>query len=851
MKQISILVLFLILSFSGKAQFRDDFSDGNLSSDPVWTGDTASFKVSPAFQLRLDSEGADTGYLVTQSNLVANTKWEIWIKLSFNTSANNFARIYLVSNQENLHVPLNGYFLQIGGPDDSLVFYRQEGNTCTPLFTGKNTCTNHSGNTLRVMITHDKSGRWRLFIDPAGGNSMSEEGSCIDTVLNFTSWFGVYCRYTSSNATKFYFDDILCGEITGDTLAPAVSGVLIRDSTHLELTFSETIDTLAACSAANYETHHHGFPQSVAIESQSKVTLTFSDAFEADFMDTLIVKNISDTTGNLMAASEHLIFRHTPRTYEIIINEIMADPDPPAGLPDCEYVEIYNRGELPADLTGWRLEFGTSVKFFPMVIIPPEGYLTITKGSFLSYYGPSLDMFTSASSLSNEGTVIVLKNADGKIIHTIDYSKEWYHERIKEEGGWSLEMKDENNPCGCSGNWSASLDPSGGTPGRKNSVSSSNPDTIPPVIRGVRIRGDSLISVVFSETMDTLFQGVWTLSGQNLNSVSVAPGFAEIQLFPPEPMIHGIGYTLTWADSLSDCAGNILKEDEIRLAIPDSVNLNDVIFNEILSDPVTGGARFVEIYNRSSKIIDLKDLVFCSFDTTSRSFQDQKIISTESFLFFPGNYLILTNDVEDILSRYNCDPGVFINLSTLPAMSDDYGNLVLSRKHDGLIIDQVVYDETMHFPLLESSSGISLERISSELSTGDKTNWHSASSACGYATPGYPNSQTADTSRTEGGLAIEPPVFSPDNDGKDDLIRISVRKREGLLSLVIYNETGRMVRCLARNRLSGEDECFFWDGMSEEREKLSSGIYLIYLEHIDSDGRIYHEKKPLVLAAGI
>jgi hypothetical protein len=118
------------------SQVYDNFSDGNFTVNPVWTGDTSQFQITSSSAvppemkpaLQLNSEGSDTSFLVVANTMMNNTEWQFWIKLSFNTSANNFARVYLVSDQQNLEGNLNGYFVEIGGAEDSIAFCRQTGS---------------------------------------------------------------------------------------------------------------------------------------------------------------------------------------------------------------------------------------------------------------------------------------------------------------------------------------------------------------------------------------------------------------------------------------------------------------------------------------------------------------------------------------------------------------------------------------------------------------------------------------------------------------------------------------------------------------------------------------------------
>jgi hypothetical protein len=77
----------------------------------------------------------------------------------------------------------------------------------------------------------------------------------------------------------------------------------------------------------------------------------------------------------------------------------------------------------------------------------------------------------------------------------------------------------------------------------------------------------------------------------------------------------------------------------------------------------------------------------------------------------------------------------------------------------------------MHFQLLNSFEGVSLERLSEAMPTSQQSNWHSASEASGFATPGIANSQSISIENMGGVFELSTSIFSPDNDGMDDVIQ--------------------------------------------------------------------------------
>lgn len=858
MKTYVLLIALLFQAQNSFSQVADDFSDGDFTHNPKWEGDTGKFEINAAGQLHLLSSGADTSFLSTPNLRIDRTEWSFWVKLSFNTSSNNNARVYLVSDEKNLTDPLNGYFLQIGGSNDSVEFMKQTGTVVEKLFRGVFSCLNHSTNTFRFKMIHDSTGRWTLYTDTNGGLNYTEEGHCMDTGIQNPSWFGIYCRYTSSNASKFYFDDFYVGPIRVDTVPPVVDSILLINDTTMKIAFNENVLPASALDIHHYFSKTNGTPLLAVIDPPDgeKVVLTFKQPFPGELSDTLIIYGIQDMEGNTMTETAIPFSNYKVKLRDIIMDEIMADPDPDNGLPASEYVELYNRTRFPVNLEGWIFDYGSSSKTFPKVIIDPHGYLILTKGIVLNYFGRCVDLFTSGSTLSNEGSTLVLRDASGKIIHAVKYSMDWYHDPLKENGGWSLEMMDTENPCGCLNNWSASTDKKGGTPGRINSVSKPNPDLTLPYVKGTLVTSDTTLHIFFSESMDSLSlsnANLWNLddNGINLEISAIPPMFNSACIRLPEALERNHIYSLSCRNPPSDCAGNLLDTlHPVMAGRQDSIIPGDIIINEILANPSTDGVKFVELYNCSDKIINLKELALGSFDTTQNGAANLKPLSESGILSFPGNYSVLTTDPNDIQGRYYTpERAAFIQMSSFPSLDRENGTVVLARNNDGTLIDRVSYSSRMYSDLLTSTEGVSIERLNPLLASGDIANWHSASENCGFATPGYLNSEflRIDTCRDE--VRLVPQVFTPDDDGKEDVLLVSLNLNEpGLLAnITIFDASGNRIRSLARNRLLSTDDGIIWDGKDDKNQKSPMGIYIFYIELFKPDGKIRQVKKTCIL----
>jgi len=212
--------------------------------------------------------------------------------------------------------------------------------------------------------------------------------------------------------------------------------------------------------------------------------------------------------------------------------------------------------------------------------------------------------------------------------------------------------------------------------------------------------------------------------------------------------------------------------------------------------------------------------------------------------------VLLTKDEQAVENDYmNSVSDAFLQMEALPTYSNDEGEVYLLNNLN-MVTDSFHYTDDMHFALLNSEKGVSLERIDYDRPTNDESNWHSAAEDAGFATPGYENSQYMKTNTDGGEIVVDPLTFSPDNDGVDDVVNISYTfPAPGFVaSIIIYDAKGRLVRNLIQNELLGITGTFSWDGINENSEKARIGIYIIFVEAYSVDGTVKSFKKTVVLA---
>jgi hypothetical protein len=864
MKPIFLFLFYITtLIFS---QVFDDFSDGDFTQNPAWSGDDNQFIINGDFQLQLSSSGTSVSQLTTMYSPEPESEWRFWIKMAFSPSANNLARVYLIADEQDLNQPLNGYFLQFGetGSDDAIELYRQNGQEQTFICRGTDGLIANSF-AFWVRVRKDNAGVWTIEIDPTGNGGFLTEASGTDNAISGGSFLGVYCKYTSSNSSSFYFDDFYAGPVIIDTFPPELINIKVTGTNTLNLQFDEAIESISASTIQNYFVSNGiEYPRQAGLNAlnPSLVELLFDRSFPNSQPVTISIENLADLSGNVMipATVEFVFFE--PAVFDIQINEIMADPFPEVGLPGWEYIELFNTTNLPVDISGWSLVIGNTTKTIQDATIEAGEYLLLgdeaAAGDFMQFgrfYG------FSSFALTNAGQLVYLLNKSGEIISYVNYSEGWYGDANKKEGGWSLEQIDPDNPCGGEGNWTASVSFTGGTPGAENSVKAENPDNTAPFASRIEIVNDSALILHFSEPMSDalldlpLAYEVDQNVGNPLEVYPELPARQTVILIFARPFSASTFYSLKITEDFTDCVGNVIdKTIEVQFGLPEAADPQDIVINEALFNPKDDfikGVDFVEIYNRSAKIIDLQTLILANEDEDTGEPATIRNISDIGFLMFPQSYLVLTTRPDIVQLQYST-PGenIFVQMASLPAYNNSDGVVILATK-GFQIIDRMEYTEQMHFPLLTSVKGVSLERINYNRPADDITNWRSASEDAGFATPGFQNSQFSPLIQPGDPITLDPEIFSPDGDGRDDVLNIyyNFDDQEGNnCNITIYDSRGRQVRRLVENTFLGTSGVFSWDGRDDNNQKADIGIYVVFVEIFDTNGNNRNYRKSAVLA---
>lgn len=256
--------------------------------------------------------------------------------------------------------------------------------------------------------------------------------------------------------------------------------------------------------------------------------------------------------------------------------------------------------------------------------------------------------------------------------------------------------------------------------------------------------------------------------------------------------------------------------------MPDGV----IRINELSPRTLTGEPEWFELVNTSSMTVNLSGWKFGNSSDTA-------VLSATDRFLEPGGFLVVTKDAEALCARY---PGLK-NVLEPPVWHtlDNYRDTLFLTGRSGFFCDIACF-ESAWFTKWENQS---LERGRPDYDGLSSESWNLSV----RATPGFPNSSLFWRTTQDPSMEIGPIPFTPDGDGKDDLLAVTLKvSSSSTVSLSIYSFDGRKVRTFSGPAVRK----YLWDGKSDNGQKVAVGPFFV-IAQIQKSGKSVMIRKKGVL----
>jgi hypothetical protein len=863
-----VILLALLMPFTAFGQIVENFESGisgNWVQSPTdhWEVDSVT-ALSGNYSLHHSFDNTDagidrTGIPVRDLYLAeGNTIWSFLVRYGYDPSSSNNWSVFLISDcgpgSMSPGEGTSGFAVgvNLAGYDDTLRLWKVKSGEATTVIKCLINWQNDIGtdSTVKIFVERSQEGLWTLQVFNTNGDLLVNDSGKDPELFSF-AWFGIYYRYTSTCDRLLWLDDIIIeGVFHEDNEAPFVVNCNVLGKNSIEIQLNEE-------PAADFNDPGN-FSLAGGDNSPSRVfgegTLTYILEFESELNNksenTLLIDHLCDNSGNCSFNTQVPFESIWAEPGDVIISEIMADPVPEVSLPGKEYIELTNRTGFSFNMKDWNLVIGGQSVIIPDFNIGPSEIVIICSlqdTSLFSEFGRVLGL-RQFPPLTDGGKIIYLADSYGNLIHGVEYSSDWYGDELKSGGGWSLEMIDTDYPFFYERNWKTSVSRKGGTPGIANSVASHNPDDRFYGIENVFPDDSVTLRVRFSEPVLSLCEELneIKISGKDIIYIKpVDPLYREFILKVEDPLKSRNLYMLEFSAAITDFSGNPILKSDFSFGMPESAELHDLLFNELLFNPFPGDPDYIELFNTSEKCIDASRLILVSVNDGTGDTSLAYLLSVEKRCILPGTYYAVTTDKAKILERYfSAGQDYLFEAGSIPSMTDDKGHVVLFNKELDLI-DEVTYNEKMHSSLLSGYEGVALEKTNPLNRSEDKVNWHSATETSGWGTPGAPNSIFIEVPVTSEEVIFSSTKISPDNDGIEDLlvIKLNLAGAGSVVSATVFDETGRYINRIAENLLAGPEATLIWDGTADDGTFVRTGIYIVFITLYDETGKTRQWKK--------
>jgi len=842
-QKFSLFSILWIITFQLSAQIDESFDD-DLSS---WSGDLVDFVINTEGQLQLNAAEAGQSILFQETHIPDSCVWNIDIQLNFAPSGSNQVRCFLQATDATLNT---GYAVQWGasGDADAIEFVKYDNGMSTILGSLMEGAVAGDPSIASIEVKRTDT-EWLIQAAYSLGGPFTDSLIIQDPTFQpaQNQIFALECTYTSTRTDRFLFDNIRLNRSQPDISSPKIMETRWKLDT-LVVTFNEAI--LPAFAEANWIEGPNGAIFVSRGTFANELHLSWTDDLVFGNNYTIQISGVEDFSGNVIEPADiRFVFDPIlgPEPFELLISEIMAAPSEATALPNVEYIEWINRSQRNIQLQGLQFTDGSRTATLPEFELEAGAYVVLcalADSNALKDFGPliPLDNFPT---LNNGGDDLKILNSEGGLIHAVFYSDSWYGDPSKDDGGWSLELIDTSLACLRSDAYRASNDSRGGSPGTANLH---NVGQVPrPDILELDILAPEQLIIHFDQWMSAEISSIPEIlildpfiSIDLVRIPEAQPNQMEVIL--SAPLESGIRYSLDLSPELKTCTQKPLGIPlNAIVGIPEAPDSGQLVISEIMFDPFSGGAQWVEIYNPTEKIFSWKDL-YLSFRAPDLS--DQVPIIGED-LILPGRYYVLTEDRTHVLNQYSVPYPTQIREQELPGLDRNDGRIRLERitNTESKIIEEVCYDEDWHSGFTRETKGVSLERLNMYLNPCTKDNWQSAAETKGFATPTGKNSQQLDPMpESRETFSLLSPSFSPDGDGFEDQMVFSFTNTAAeappQLDLFVYSLEGILVKTLANNLAVGQEDQILWDGTNEDGLLMTEGYYLIKARTYSDSGRV-------------
>ncbi len=473
---------------------------------------------------------------------------------------------------------------------------------------------------------------------------------------------------------------------------------------------------------------------------------------------------------------------------DVVINEIMYAPS----TAEPEWIELYNRTESPVNLKGWEFsDNSTNVTITTNdKIIESGSFIVLSKdSSILNFYTVPVEIIVlNLPALNNTGDAVVIKDSLGILLDSLSYFPDWGGN----SGGRSLERISVNDNSNLQSNWGTSVSINKATPGIINSLTPKDFDikissfktennfgilgeeikfTIQVNNPGLNNSNNFLLKIFNDISADSIPQQSEQIG--EISGTSILSGDSSQFNFQTSDFAEGNNYFIAYAEMFSDqdTTNNIAFTKVIGVTVNEL--RNDLIINEFMYAPDSPEPEWIEIYNGSDKIINIKNYSLADNN-------DTVLVVGDSILLNPGEYFVIAAD-STIHNFYNVLSG--IAYKNFPSLNNTGDKIILLDSLNRTI------DSLQYATSWGGSNGKSLERINSEIPSVDSSNWKTSISRY-KATPGYINSVT----EKDFDLELAQIIYSPPLPVFGENVTLSVKvknigRNNSQFSVQLYEDT--------------------------------------------------------------